>query len=65
MQAHYNVLATVVGVTAKVRQSDQPSQITAINDLTSKIITLSSRKSCTTSKSPSFYWRMSSGEFVG
>ena len=26
MQAHYNVLATVVGVTSNVRQSDQPSQ---------------------------------------
>ena len=31
-------------------------KITAINDLTSKIITLSSRRSCTASENPSSGW---------
>ena len=62
---YFVTLGNYVAVTANVSQSDRPVKITAINDPTLKIVMLSSRRSRTTSESPSFIFQMSSGEFVG
>ena len=56
------IVLAIVGVTANLLTG--LVEITAIIDLTSKLIALSSRRSCTTSESPSSGWPMSSGEFV-